>query len=105
MASAIIVAVKIFALLTEWGFHREHILSHRVAFANCVWVYNAATERKSMHPATQIPEPLWTFRQHELTTSEFNTALAHFYRAEIQRSNTWRTRLDPSPLDAWIKDR
>lgn len=47
-----------------------------------------------MHQATEIPEPLWTFRQHELKASEFNTALAHFYRAEIQRSNTWRTRLD-----------
>src|SRR5438270_5570526 len=26
--------------------------------------------------------------------AEFNTAMAHFYRGEIQRSNTWRTRLD-----------
>lgn len=25
---------------------------------------------------------------------EFNTAMAHFYRGEVQRSNTWRTRLD-----------
>src|ERR1700687_4340254 len=26
--------------------------------------------------------------------AEFNTAMAHFYRGEVQRSNTWRTRLD-----------
>src|SRR5438046_9709247 len=26
--------------------------------------------------------------------AEFNVAMAHFYRGEVQRSNTWRTRLD-----------
>jgi uncharacterized membrane protein len=26
--------------------------------------------------------------------AEFNTAMVHFYRGEIQRSNTWRNRLD-----------
>src|SRR5713226_2966258 len=30
----------------------------------------------------------------KLAPSEFNTAMAHFYRGEVQRSNTWRTRLD-----------
>jgi uncharacterized membrane protein len=30
----------------------------------------------------------------KLSPAEFNTALAHFYRGEVQRSNTWRTRLD-----------
>ena len=29
-----------------------------------------------------------------LSPAEFNTAMAHFYRGEIQRSNTWRNRLD-----------
>jgi uncharacterized membrane protein len=29
-----------------------------------------------------------------LQPAEFNTALVHFYRGEIQRSNVWRTRLD-----------
>jgi uncharacterized membrane protein len=29
-----------------------------------------------------------------LAPAEFNTAMAHFYRGEVQRSNTWRTRLD-----------
>lgn len=30
----------------------------------------------------------------KLSSSEFNTAMVHFYRGEIQRSNTWRNRLD-----------
>lgn len=29
-----------------------------------------------------------------LAPAEFNTAMVHFYRGEVQRSNTWRTRLD-----------
>ncbi len=29
-----------------------------------------------------------------LAPAEFNTALVHFYRGEMQRSNVWRTRLD-----------
>ena len=30
----------------------------------------------------------------KLLPPEFNTAMVHFYRGEIQRSNVWRTRLD-----------
>ena len=30
----------------------------------------------------------------QMSPSEFNTAMIHFYRGEIQRSNTWRNRLD-----------
>jgi len=29
-----------------------------------------------------------------LSPAEFNTAMIHFYRGEVQRSNTWRNRLD-----------
>lgn len=36
--------------------------------------------------------PLVTPRQ--ASASEFNTAMIHFYRGEVQRSNTWRNRLD-----------
>ena len=39
-------------------------------------------------------EPVWTFRGYKMRPSEFNTALTHYYRAEIQRSNVWRSRLD-----------
>src|SRR5215208_8006022 len=30
----------------------------------------------------------------KLTPGEFNTAIVHLYRGEVQRSNTWRNRLD-----------
>ncbi|MGB9181354.1 MAG: DUF2270 domain-containing protein [Pyrinomonadaceae bacterium] len=30
----------------------------------------------------------------KLSPAEFNTAMIHFYRGEVQRSNTWRNRLD-----------
>ena len=30
----------------------------------------------------------------KLSLSEFNTAMVHFYRGEVQRSNVWRSRLD-----------
>ena len=29
-----------------------------------------------------------------MSPSEFNAAIIHFYRGEVQRSNTWRNRLD-----------
>ena len=32
--------------------------------------------------------------RRKLAPGEFNTAMVHFYRGEVQRSNTWRTRLD-----------
>jgi len=36
----------------------------------------------------------WTFRGQRLDMAQFITAMAHFYRAEVSRCNTWRTRLD-----------
>lgn len=35
-----------------------------------------------------------TALRRKLSSSDFNTAMVHFYRGEIQRSNTWRNRLD-----------
>jgi uncharacterized membrane protein len=29
-----------------------------------------------------------------MSPAEFNAAMIHFYRGEVQRSNTWRNRLD-----------
>ncbi len=37
---------------------------------------------------------VWRYRGYKMRAAEFNTAMVHYYRAEIQRSNTWRTRLD-----------
>jgi len=39
-------------------------------------------------------EPVWSFRGYRMSPSEFNTAMVHFYRGEISRSNMWRQRLD-----------
>ncbi len=39
-------------------------------------------------------EPVWTYRGYKLRSSEFVTAMVHFFRAEIQRANVWRQRLD-----------
>lgn len=39
-------------------------------------------------------EDLWQFAGQGLRTSDFNTAMVHFYRGEVTRSNTWRNRLD-----------
>src|SRR5215831_5354847 len=43
-------------------------------------------------PDRTLPASLDAMRK--LTPAEFNTAMSHFYRGEIQRSNTWRSRLD-----------
>jgi uncharacterized membrane protein len=46
---------------------------------------------------TKMPdpeEPVWTYRGYRLKTSEFVTAMVHLFRAEIQRANVWRQRLD-----------
>lgn len=41
-----------------------------------------------------VEEPVWTYRGYKLKTSEFVTAMVHLFRAEIQRANVWRQRLD-----------
>ncbi|MEW6401111.1 MAG: DUF2270 domain-containing protein [Chloroflexota bacterium] len=45
-------------------------------------------------PAPESDEPVWTYRGYRLKTSEFVTAMVHLFRAEIQRANVWRQRLD-----------
>ncbi|HLF26971.1 MAG TPA: DUF2270 domain-containing protein [Anaerolineae bacterium] len=39
-------------------------------------------------------EPVWSYRGYQIKASEFTTAMAHFYRGEMARSNVWRQRLD-----------
>ena len=36
----------------------------------------------------------WVFRGYQLDPAHFTTAMVHFYRGELTRANTWRTRLD-----------
>jgi len=40
------------------------------------------------------PKPTPQAVVSELAPAEFNTAMVHFYRGEVQRSNVWRGRLD-----------
>ncbi|PYS46275.1 MAG: hypothetical protein DMF68_19625 [Acidobacteria bacterium] len=40
------------------------------------------------------PAPTQTAQPIKFSPAEFNTAMVHFYRGEVQRSNTWRNRLD-----------
>jgi uncharacterized membrane protein len=53
-----------------------------------------ADEAKSTHPPPESLEDVWTYRGYKIRPGEFNTAMVHFYRGEITRSNVWRTRLD-----------
>ena len=58
---------------------------------------NIGSPSKDEDPTNQPspePEPVWTYRGYRLRSSEFTTAMAHFFRAEVQRANIWRTRLD-----------
>ncbi len=52
--------------------------------------------RPTPPPETPVPEksqsPMAMMRR--MSAGEFNTAMIHFYRGEVQRSNTWRNRLD-----------
>ena len=47
-------------------------------------------------PRVRAPEERQTpaAQMRRMSHSEFNTAMIHFYRGEVQRSNTWRNRLD-----------
>jgi uncharacterized membrane protein len=45
----------------------------------------AAPERVAHTPTAQM---------RRMSPAEFNNAMIHFYRGEVQRSTTWRTRLD-----------
>lgn len=52
--------------------------------------------RPTSVPEAPIPEKSQspTALMRRMSAGEFNTAMIHFYRGEVQRSNTWRNRLD-----------
>ncbi len=47
-----------------------------------------------MADPTPSAESVWTYRGYQLRPGEFTTAMVHFFRAEVQRANVWRQRLD-----------
>lgn len=55
---------------------------------------NVGEQRAEQAAQDENPEPVWTYRGYHLRPSEFTTAMVHFFRAEVQRANVWRQRLD-----------
>jgi uncharacterized membrane protein len=55
---------------------------------------NSQTDAFDSAEENPADAPVWTFRGYSMRPAEFNTAMVHYYRAEIQRANTWRNRLD-----------
>jgi len=53
---------------------------------------SSASLHESVAPDRQSAQSPDLMRK--MAPAEFNTAMVHFYRGEVQRSNTWRTRLD-----------
>ncbi len=49
---------------------------------------------EEVHARSQKPKTTPLTIPQRLAPPEFNTAMVHFYRGEIQRSNVWRSRLD-----------
>lgn len=45
-------------------------------------------------PSAEAPTQSPAGLMRRMSPGEFNTAMIHFYRGEVQRSNTWRNRLD-----------
>src|SRR5258705_13302074 len=45
-------------------------------------------------PATEKGSSTPSGLMRRMSPAEFNAAIVHFYRGEVQRSNTWRNRLD-----------
>lgn len=57
---------------------------------------NAPPPPSSGSPSPPEPacDPIWTFRGLQLKAGEFTTSMVHLFRAEVQRANVWRQRLD-----------
>lgn len=72
-------------LATEATDEDIHITNVPQSFQQFAEEVRARHQKPKATPAT-IPQ--------KLSPSEFNTAMVHFYRGEIQRSNVWRNRLD-----------
>jgi uncharacterized membrane protein len=54
-----------------------------------------STEETTRASASEQPvDFVWSFRGYKLRSGDFTTAMVHFFRAEVQRANVWRQRLD-----------
>ena len=48
-------------------------------------------------PNDDESEFVWSYRGYRLRTPEFVTAMVHYFRAEVQRANIWRTQTVTRP--------
>jgi uncharacterized membrane protein len=55
---------------------------------------SSSTKRRRTKQEIPMEEPVWTYRGYSIRASEFVTAMVHLFRAEVQRANVWRQRLD-----------
>src|SRR3989337_423004 len=55
---------------------------------------HVSSDRQTPEDIAPPSQPVWTSRGYQIRPGEFSTAMVHFYRGEVQRSNTWRNRLD-----------
>ena len=53
-----------------------------------------AEDARNPETGEQQNNNVWTYQGYRLEPNQFTTAMVHLYRAEIQRSNLWRSRLD-----------
>ena len=53
-----------------------------------------AQETPNSEASADSGPQVWTYRGYKLRPSEFTTAMVHQFRAEVQRANVWRQRLD-----------
>ncbi len=49
---------------------------------------------RSSEAESSRSDETWSYGPYQLRPSDFFSAMIHFYRGEISRSNTWRSRLD-----------
>ncbi len=74
-----------FRLNREKAEEDIHISNVDTSFLSLKDAVQLRSKKKENNP-TAIPQ--------KLSTQDFNTAMIHFYRGEVQRSNVWRGRLD-----------
>lgn len=74
-----------FRLKEEQAEDDIHISYTDTSYLSLKDAVQVRSKKKETNP-TAIPQ--------KLSPSEFNTAMVHFYRGEVQRSNVWRGRLD-----------
>ncbi len=55
---------------------------------------NSGTDKSERTRSTGRADSVWSYRGYDLGAGDFTSAMIHLFRGEIQRSNTWRTRLD-----------